>query len=165
MPSNKDFYDALKNISLSADNVNLNVDQVETKLDTANGILTTLSTDIALIKPDVDDIRADLANGVAVTGTFYQATQPVSGTVTANAGTNLNTSALALETTATSIKTAVEILDNAISGNEMQVDIVSSAAIPVTDNGGTLTFIETGKQCPPASHFRKLRYPESPRRF
>jgi hypothetical protein len=32
-----------------------------------------------------------------VTGTFWQATQPVSGTVTANAGTNLNTSALALE--------------------------------------------------------------------
>ena len=35
---------------------------------------------------------------IAVTGTFWQATQPVSGTVTANAGTNLNTSALALET-------------------------------------------------------------------
>lgn len=32
-----------------------------------------------------------------VSGTFFQATQPVSGTVTANAGTNLNTSALALE--------------------------------------------------------------------
>ena len=64
---------------------------------------------------------------------------PISGTVTANAGTDLNTSALALESTATSIKTAVEILDNAISGNEMQVDIVSSAAIPVTDNGGSLT--------------------------
>jgi len=63
----------------------------------------------------------------------------VDGTVTANAGTNLNTSALALESTATSIKTAVETLDNAISGNEMQVDIVSSAAIPVTDNSGSLT--------------------------
>jgi hypothetical protein len=34
-----------------------------------------------------------------VSGTFWQATQPVSGTVTANAGTNLNTSALALDTT------------------------------------------------------------------
>ena len=52
---------------------------------------------------------------------------PISGTVTANAGTDLNTSALALESTATSIKTAVEILDNAISGNEMQVDIVSQS--------------------------------------
>lgn len=35
-----------------------------------------------------------ITNPVAVTGTFFQATQPVSGTVTANAGTNLNTSAL-----------------------------------------------------------------------
>jgi hypothetical protein len=32
-----------------------------------------------------------------VSGTFWQATQPVSGTITANAGTNLNTSLLALE--------------------------------------------------------------------
>lgn len=48
--------------------------------------------------------ETSLANGLpvqpatgasfAVTGTFWQATQPVSGTVTANAGTNLNTSAL-----------------------------------------------------------------------
>lgn len=38
---------------------------------------------------------------VAVTGTFWQATQPVSGTITANAGTNLNTSALALDATLT----------------------------------------------------------------
>jgi len=38
------------------------------------------------------------ATAVPVSGTFYQATQPISGTITANAGTNLNTSALALET-------------------------------------------------------------------
>src|SRR5262245_41129446 len=37
-------------------------------------------------------------SAVPVSGTFWQVTQPVSGTVTANAGTNLNTSALALET-------------------------------------------------------------------
>lgn len=49
----------------------------------------------------------------------------ITGTVTANAGTNLNTSALALETTATSIKTAVETIDNAISGTEMQVDVLT----------------------------------------
>ncbi len=32
-----------------------------------------------------------------VSGTFWQATQPISGAITANAGTNLNTSSLALE--------------------------------------------------------------------
>ena len=36
-----------------------------------------------------------------VSGTFWQATQPISGTVTANAGTNLNTSALLLDATYT----------------------------------------------------------------
>ena len=40
-------------------------------------------------------IKSSVAIGV--TGTFWQTTQPVSGTVTANAGTNLNTSLLALE--------------------------------------------------------------------
>lgn len=34
------------------------------------------------------------AGALAVTGSFYQATQPISGTITANAGTNLNTSLL-----------------------------------------------------------------------
>ena len=45
-----------------------------------------------------DNLKVSIQNGsIAVTGTFWQATQPVSGTITANAGTNLNTSALALE--------------------------------------------------------------------
>jgi len=81
-----------------------------------------------------------------------------SGSITANAGTNLNTSALALaatqtdksqftkitdgtdtalvtasgeqnvlETNSAAIKTAVEKIDDAISGSEMQVDVVTSA--------------------------------------
>jgi len=62
-------------------------------------------------------------------------TQPISGTITANAGTNINTSALALETTATAIKTAVEVLDNAIAGNEMQVDIVSGTVTADSNRG------------------------------
>lgn len=39
----------------------------------------------------------DAGGSLTVDGTFWQATQPISGTVTANAGTNLNTSTLALE--------------------------------------------------------------------
>jgi hypothetical protein len=53
--------------------------------------------------------------------------------ITVNAGTNLNTSALATESTLSAaeshlgnIETAVQLLDNAISGSEMQVDIVAS---------------------------------------
>jgi hypothetical protein len=59
-------------------------------------------------------------NGAAIT---------VDGTVTANLGAT-DTAALA------AIETAVEILDNAVSGNEMQVDIVSAPTVTV-DNAGT----------------------------
>jgi len=45
--------------------------------------------------------------------------------VTANAGTNLNTSALALEATLQDIKTAVELLDDTVSGSELQVDVLT----------------------------------------
>lgn len=49
----------------------------------------------------------------------------------------------ALQTTGntalTAIQTAVEIIDNAISGAEMQVDIVSMPTVTIQDGGGTIT--------------------------
>jgi hypothetical protein len=63
MPSNQEFFDAIKNISVDADTLNLNTDQVESKLDTTTGLLTTLSADTALIK-------ADMANGVSISGSI-----------------------------------------------------------------------------------------------
>jgi hypothetical protein len=54
MPSHKEFYDALNNISVNADTLNLNTDQVESKLDTTTGLLTTLSADTAIIKTEVN---------------------------------------------------------------------------------------------------------------
>jgi hypothetical protein len=63
-------------------------------------------------------VQVTSAPTTAVTGTFWQATQPVSGTVT--------------ETNSAAIKTAVETIDNAISGSEMQVDIVG--ALPAGTN-------------------------------
>jgi hypothetical protein len=61
-------------------------------------------------------------------------TGAVAGSVTANAGTNLNTSALALEAggNLADIKTAVQVIDNCISGSEAQVDVV--AALPAGTN-------------------------------
>jgi hypothetical protein len=55
MPSNQEFFDAIRNISVDADTLNLNTDQVESKLDTANGLLTTLSADTAIVKSDMSD--------------------------------------------------------------------------------------------------------------
>jgi hypothetical protein len=74
--------------------------------------------------------------------------QPVTGTVTANAGTNLNTSSLALETTATSIKTAVEILDNAIY-TEGDVDAtITGTPLMWEDGGNTLVVASAGNPLP-----------------
>lgn len=76
-------------------------------------------------------LNVSLTNAsVAVTGTFFQATQPVSGTVTANAGTNLNTSLLALEsggnlatvaTNTTNIPNVIGTAANAIPSKLIQV--------------------------------------------
>lgn len=52
----------------------------------------------------------------------------ITGTVTANAGTNLNTSALALEATLQSVLSSLQTLDNIVSGSEAQVDVVAVAA-------------------------------------
>lgn len=60
-------------------------------------------------------VQVTSAPTTAVTGTFWQATQPVSGSVTANAGTNLNTSALALESTLTSLLLEIQVLNGAIA--------------------------------------------------
>lgn len=59
---------------------------------------------------------------------------PVSGSVTANAGTNLNTSALALESGGNldDIQSAASTIANAIAGNEIQADIVG--ALPAGTN-------------------------------
>lgn len=97
----------------------------------------------------------------AVTGTFWQATQPVSGTVTANLSATDNTVLDNIDTDLTTIighvdglegllttidadtggiLTAVQTLDNAISGSEMQVDVV--AALPAGTNA-------IGKMLPP----------------
>lgn len=64
--------------------------------------------------------------GASLTDTELRATPvPVSGTVTANLGTT-DTGYLS------AIKTAIEILDNIVSGSEAQVDIAS--ALPAGDN-------------------------------
>lgn len=75
------------------------------------------------------------ASGVAVPVTDNAGSLTVDGTVTANAGTNLNTSALAThakqdtaQTALDAIKTAVEVLDNTVSGSELQVDVLTIAA-------------------------------------
>lgn len=128
-------------VSVSGASTAANQTTIIGHLDGVEGLLGTIDADTGGIATSTSSIDAKTpalgqalaAASVPVVLTAAQLTTltPVS-TVTANAGTNLNTSALALETTATSIKTAVEILDNAIAGTEMQVDVV--AALPAGTN-------------------------------
>ena len=121
-------------------------------LDAIDAVLDTIKVDTEAIETAVEAIQAgQLSNGHNVVVTSAPTTT-VTGTVTANAGTNLNTSALAthakqdtvighvdgietllgtIDADTGAIKTAVETLDNAIDGSEMQVDIVSAPTITV----------------------------------
>ena len=91
-----------------------------------------LETTLQAVKTAVEVLAAIVTGG----------TLDISGTVTANAGSNLDTSALALEATLQSVLTgigqieaAVEIIDNAIAGNEMQVDVITQPArVATTDS-------------------------------
>ena len=77
-------------------------------------------------------------SAVPVMGTFYPATQPVSGTVTANAGTNLNTSTLALETGGNLATLAGTVASSKVkvdpSGVTSPVSLASLPALPAGTN-------------------------------
>lgn len=80
------------------------------KQDAQTALLTTIDTDTGNIATEVAGLLTD---------TELRATPvPISGTIT--------------ETNSAAIKTAVETLDNAISGSEMQVDVVG--ALPAGTN-------------------------------
>jgi hypothetical protein len=68
---------------------------VDTKTPALGQALAAASVPVVLTAAQLATLTP--LSTVGVTGTFWQATQPVSGTITVNAGTNLNTSALALE--------------------------------------------------------------------
>jgi hypothetical protein len=94
MPSHKEFYDALNNISVNADTLNLNTDQVESKLDTTTGLLTTLSADTAIIKNDLaNGVLSDVRDGSgnAITSTVSGAKRSLDVTASVSFPSSLDT--------------------------------------------------------------------------
>ncbi len=77
MPSVKEIYSRISDVTIDADSINLNTDTVES-------FLSTVQADIALIK-------ADMANGVLVNGTVN--TYPLQGTTVSNTNFTSVTSA------------------------------------------------------------------------
>lgn len=90
-------------------------DYAPLQVDADGALFTRISSAVAL------DVSA-----ATVTVDGSGVTQPVSGTITANLGAVDNAVLDTIASNTGSIKTAVETLDNAISGSEMQVDIVGA---------------------------------------
>lgn len=96
---------------------------------------TTFALGQALMAASIPVTLASNQSALAVTGTFFQATQPVSGTVTANAGTNLNTSLLALESGGNLATLAGAITAAVMQSNVKQINGIT----PLMGNGVTGT--------------------------
>tara|TARA_Y100000310_G_C20598636_1_gene771837 strand:- start:672 stop:1439 length:768 start_codon:yes stop_codon:yes gene_type:complete len=97
-------------------------------VDGSGNLQTEVNNTVTVVQSDAE---RTITGTVVVNGSSV--TQPVSGTVTANLGTTDNAVLDSIDAVLDTIKidteaieTAVEILDNAVSGNEMQVDIVTN---------------------------------------
>jgi hypothetical protein len=104
-------------------------------------------------QPALGTAGSSSADVLSVQGIASGTAMPISGTVTANAGTGtMAVSAASLplpsgaatsaaqttaQTTLDAIKTAAEILDNAIAGNEMQVDVLTMPTVTVNAHAVT----------------------------
>lgn len=112
---------------------------------TANTGLTQPLTDAQLRASSVPvSGTVGISGTVPVSGTFWQATQPVSGTITAAQTTAANLNATVVQGTATSLKTQAENYQGGSavgSGNPLQVTLANtgsnSTAILTTNRGAT----------------------------
>lgn len=131
-------------IAVDGDNIQTKLDTLESSLTSMEGkqddqetTLNAIQTAVELIDNCISgseaqvDVVGSLPAGSNTIGKVNVGT--FDSAITVNAGTNLNTSALATQSTLAdaeahlgNIETAVQLIDNAISGSEMQVDVVAS---------------------------------------
>lgn len=111
----------------------------ETTLSSLNGKDFATQTTLALIKAKTDNLDVALS-----TRTKPADTQTISGTVTANAGTNLNTSALALNTTVAALQVAQGSATAGESGSLVQGAVTTAAPTYTTAQTSPLSLTTTG---------------------
>lgn len=129
--------------------------------DGTDGTGITPPTGAVGIRGWLSGIFNKLNTSIAVTGTFWQSTQPVSGTITANAGTNLNTSALALDSNqtapytpvaaATATATKAILLGGHYNGTTVPSFTAGQEGYIPVDQNGALNCGFDGQQVSPAS--------------
>jgi len=108
------------------------------KLDVNASIDTTGLALAANQLPDGHNVTIANAS-IPVTGTFWQATQPISGTVTANTGltqpltdTQLRATAVPVSGTVAVTNAGITTIAGAVAGTEMQVDVLTMPTTTVT---------------------------------
>ena len=116
------------NIKLTADSVNLNVDTLEALQTTANTTLAAILVDTDAADSSLNTIEAQ---SVFTASRLNNIQNKISANVDGT-GDTLGQIAADIASKAGSIKTSVELIDNAVSGNELQVDVV--AALPAGTN-------------------------------
>jgi hypothetical protein len=118
-------------------------------VDGAGNVISSTSNalDVNLKSPVIVDVNLDEADdSVAVFGYDGTVNRAIKTDASGELQVDILSSALptgaATETTLNAIKTAVELIDNTVSGNELQVDIVSSALPSGAATETTLLAIE-----------------------
>jgi hypothetical protein len=106
----------------------------QTTLAALNALVTAGNALLTAIK-DTDGIKK-ITDAVAVTGTFYQATQPVSGTVTVNGAVDV-TDAFALESTMSAMN--AKLVTGTDIGDVTINNASGASAVNIQDGGNSIT--------------------------
>jgi len=147
------------------DSIDADLTTIIGHVDGLEGLLTTIDADTSTLAAVDFATGADVAS-LGVTGGGVEATAlrvtiasdstgtlsvddgggalTVDGTVTANLSATDNAVLDDIAAKLATIDADTSALFGAVAGTEVQVDIVSSAAIPVTDNSGSLTVDDGG---------------------
>jgi hypothetical protein len=98
---------------------------------------------------DTQPVSLAVAPITPVTGTFWQATQPISGTVTANTGltqpltdTQLRANPVPISGTVAATNAGITTIAGAVSGNKMQVDVITMPTVNVNTHAVTATDLD-----------------------
>jgi hypothetical protein len=90
------------------------------------GTAALIGVECMVIEANTNDFTIASKIAPAASDTFYLL-RKATPRVGSDGAFAISTTGLASETTLDAIKTSVQLLDNAVSGNELQVDVVSSA--------------------------------------
>jgi hypothetical protein len=131
MPSVKEIYSKISDVTIDADSINLNTDTVES-------LLSTVQADIALVKTDIaNGVISDLRDGTgnAITSSARGSQRALSVQIVDGSGNQVTTfgssSVTATQSTASSLKAQAQLLNAA--GTVVEYATTGSAGTPATD--------------------------------